>query len=140
MKPYLTGVDCATDVATVYMFLSHDNIVLHKLGYFSMAVILLHKVTLNICTIHIYRYIYIPVYTSLLRNFPPPTHFRGGGCKIFLKTMFQKCVWGELILVSISFFSNVFQFSGCNPLNFAGASRRITNTPPTPAMKCLCSC
>ena len=62
MKPYLTGVDCATDVATVYVFLSHDNDVLHKLGYFSMAVILLHKVTLNICTIHIYRYIYMAAF------------------------------------------------------------------------------
>ena len=59
MKPYLTGVDCATDVATVFVFLSHDNEVLHKLGYLSMAAITLHKVTLKICTVHIYTGIYI---------------------------------------------------------------------------------
>ena len=59
MKPYLTGVDCATDVATVYVFLSHDNEVLHKLGYLSMAAITLHKVTLKICIVHIYTGIYI---------------------------------------------------------------------------------
>ena len=50
MKAYLTSLDCATDIASCYVFLSvtDENNVLQKLGYMSLFVIILHKVTRDV--------------------------------------------------------------------------------------------
>ena len=47
MKPYLTSLDCSTDIASCYVFLSatDESNTLRKLGYMSLFAIILHKVT-----------------------------------------------------------------------------------------------